>query len=273
MLEVTLTLVNLNGSIVANKGFIKLMAPTGSNLIQAKWVSAWGGIQSTGQLVGQVFIVFISERLGRRAALAAFWVTMVVSVAIESAAKHPVDWLMAKLFAGIGVGAMQGTLPMYISEHSPTPIRGVLINAYSFWFIVGQLLAPTALLRLNQTHPLEWRVAVYTQWGMIGLMGIIFVFLPESPWWLVSKGRLDDAERILQRLRGHVDGEDVKKEVERMAATIDEERQLAIERGRTGQFAVFKGTNLKRFLIAMWPKFMQGFVGLTLFNTYATYFL
>lgn len=139
--------------------------------------------------------------------------------------------------------------------------------------MVGQLLAPTALLRLNVTHPYDWRVAVYTQWGMIGLMGIIFVFLPESPWWLVSKGKLDAAEKIMNRYRGHIEGFNVKQEVEIMAATVDEERQQAVERGRIGHLAVFKGTNLKRFIIALWPKFMQGFVGLTLFNTYATYFL
>jgi len=73
-----LTAVNLNGSIIANKGFIRDMAPPGAKAAEAKWVSAWGGIQSAGQCIGQMFIVFISERLGRRAALLSFWVTMII---------------------------------------------------------------------------------------------------------------------------------------------------------------------------------------------------
>jgi MFS family permease len=50
---------------------------------------------------------------------------------IECVANHWWAWLIAKLFAGIGVGMMQATLPMYISEHSPTQLRGFLINAYT----------------------------------------------------------------------------------------------------------------------------------------------
>lgn len=48
------TEINLNGGIVANKGFIKQMASPGTKVIDGKYVSAWGGIQSTGQFVGQV---------------------------------------------------------------------------------------------------------------------------------------------------------------------------------------------------------------------------
>lgn len=46
--------INLNGGIVANKGFVKQFATPGTKVIQGKYVSAWGGIQSTGQFIGQV---------------------------------------------------------------------------------------------------------------------------------------------------------------------------------------------------------------------------
>ncbi|RQM04955.1 hypothetical protein DH86_00003879 [Scytalidium sp. 3C] len=46
--------INLNGGIVANKGFIRQMANPGTTIIDGKYVSAWGGIQSTGQTVGQI---------------------------------------------------------------------------------------------------------------------------------------------------------------------------------------------------------------------------
>ena len=54
-----------------------------------------------------------------------------------------------------------------------------------------------------------------------------------------------------------------------MAATIEKEKELA----HAGDFfAVFRGRNLIRFIIASWPKITQQLVGLTVFNTYATYF-
>lgn len=46
--------INLNGGIVSNKGFIKQMASPGTSIIAGKYISAWGGIQSTGQTIGQV---------------------------------------------------------------------------------------------------------------------------------------------------------------------------------------------------------------------------
>lgn len=50
----SLTEINLNGGIIANKGFVKQFATPGTTVIQGKYVSAWGGIQSAGQFFGQV---------------------------------------------------------------------------------------------------------------------------------------------------------------------------------------------------------------------------
>jgi hypothetical protein len=57
-----------------------------------------------------------------------------------------------------------------------------------------------------------------------------------------------------------------------MTATIDTERQQAEINKEQGTFAIFQGRNLLRFIIAGWPKIAQQFVGLSVFNTYATYF-
>jgi hypothetical protein len=57
-----------------------------------------------------------------------------------------------------------------------------------------------------------------------------------------------------------------------MTATIMQERHIAQRDSQEGMWAVFQGRNLLRFLIAAWPKITQQFVGLSVFNTYATYF-
>jgi hypothetical protein len=57
-----------------------------------------------------------------------------------------------------------------------------------------------------------------------------------------------------------------------MCATVEHERILAERNQEQGMWAVFKGRNLIRFIIAGWPKITQQFVGLSVFNTYATYF-
>jgi SP family general alpha glucoside:H+ symporter-like MFS transporter len=57
-----------------------------------------------------------------------------------------------------------------------------------------------------------------------------------------------------------------------MTATIEEERHIAKRDSQEGMWAIFHGRNRIRFIIAAWPKITQQFVGLTVFNTFSTYF-
>lgn len=53
-----ITEINLNAGIVSNKGFIQQMASPGTSIIAGKYISAWGGVQSAGQTVGQIVLSF-----------------------------------------------------------------------------------------------------------------------------------------------------------------------------------------------------------------------
>mgnify|MGYP002717876585 FL=1 len=141
--------INLNAGIVSNKGFIRQMASPGTSIIAGKYISAWGGVQSAGQTVGQVvclldlhacsekwlttlqLLQYATERFGRKIAFYIIWLDIVVSIFIESFATRWDHWLAAKLFSGMGVGMLQSTLPLYLSEIAPTQLRGFYINAYS----------------------------------------------------------------------------------------------------------------------------------------------
>ncbi|THZ21589.1 general substrate transporter [Aureobasidium pullulans] len=218
------------------------MASPGTKIIKGKYVSAWGGIQSAGQTIGQIIALYV------------IWVVLVV------------------LFAGMGVGMLQSTLPLYLAEISPTQLKGLFINAYTFWFVLGQLFASVALNRLHISAPYDFRTPIYSQWAMIGVSAIIFVFLPETPWYLVSKGKLDQAKKVLTKMHGRKQGYDSQEQVDLMMSTIASERAAAEQNSELGPWAVFQGKNLLRFIIAAWPKITQQLVGLTVFNTYATYF-
>ncbi|KAJ5217828.1 Major facilitator superfamily domain general substrate transporter [Penicillium citrinum] len=264
--------INLNGGIVSNKGFIRQMASPGTSIIAGKYISAWGGIQSAGQTVGQIILQYATEKFGRKMAFYIIWVDIVISVFIETFATRWDHWLAAKLFSGMGVGMLQSTMPLYLSEIAPTQLRGFYINAYSFWFVVGQIFASVALQEMSKNDPYDFRVPIYTQWAMVGIIIIIFAFIPESPWWLVSKGKIDKAARILTRCNGNVKGYSIDEQIEIMTATVTEERLVAERNSEEGTWAVFRGRNRLRFLIAAWPKIAQQLVGLSVFNTYATYF-
>lgn len=142
----------------------------------------------------------------------------------------------------------------------------------SSWYVTGQLLSSVVLQQLNQSHPYDFRLAIYTQWGMIGGLFIVYLVLPESPWWLMQKEREEKARKSLTRLKGGVEGYDVEMDMAIMRNTIDEQRARAHHVGKIPLKMIFMGMNGKRLLIALWPKMCQQFVGLSVFNNYATYF-
>ncbi|KAJ2904916.1 General alpha-glucoside permease [Zalerion maritima] len=264
--------INLNGGIIANDGFVQQFADSETGIIAGKYISAWSGIQSAGQTVGQILLQYVTEGLGRKPAFIIIWVVLVASIFTETFASSWDHWLVAKLLSGMGVGMLQSTMPLYLSEIAPTQLKGFFINAYSFWFVLGQLFASVALERLGGVDPMNYKTPIYTQWPMVGLIGIVFFLLPESPWWLASKGKFNEAAKVLHICNGHIEGYDVDEHIEVMSATIVTERQIAEQNKEIGKWAVFKGRNLLRFIISAWPKIAQQFVGLAVFNTNAVYF-
>lgn len=81
------------------------------------------------------------------------------------------------------------------------------------WFVVGQLFGAVALEQMSMNRPLAFRPIILTQWAMMGLMLIILILLPESPWWLVSQGRVEKAAKVLNMFYGHVDGYNVHEQL------------------------------------------------------------
>jgi len=54
---------------------------------------------------------------------------------------------------------------------------------------------------------------VRLQWAMIGVMVVIFLLIPESPWWLVQKGKMEKASRVLSKYHGHIKEYNVQENI------------------------------------------------------------
>ena len=90
------------------------------------------------------------------------------------------DWTGAKVLAGVGVGAIQATLTIYITEWAPANIRGAMIVTYGFWNTIGKFLANLILFLAQQHNPLDFKTPILTQWAFLGVMLPIFFWLPET---------------------------------------------------------------------------------------------
>ncbi|KAH7025669.1 general substrate transporter [Microdochium trichocladiopsis] len=268
--------VGMNSSIIANKGFIAQFAteasPAGVKFLSSSYISAWGVGSHGGQIVGQIAVSFVNARLGRKAGFAALWLVVALSIMTEMLARDWAVWLGAKMLAGAGVGMLQATVLGYISEVAPVRIRGGMLMLYSFWWTLGTFFAQVALQRLNATDPTNWLTPVMTQWGHVGVMAIIYAVLPESPAWCASVGKEEKAKKWLRFIHRDVRGYDVDRQYQALALAIEHEKAVAAEQRRESWTAIFRGTDGRRTLTALWAVVAQQFLGLSLFLVFGTYF-
>lgn len=104
----------------------------------------------------------------------------------------------ARTFLGVAVGGVSIVSPMYIAEVVPPAIRGRLVSLNTLMIVVGQLAAYLVNSALATTGSWEWMLGLAAIPGAMLLIGMLFV--PDSPVWLVSRGRVNEAENIAARL-------------------------------------------------------------------------
>ncbi|OXC65393.1 hypothetical protein AYX13_05523 [Cryptococcus neoformans] len=269
--------IGMNGNIIANQGFINQFATTvdnktGEPILSASVLTAIGTIQSVGQIVGMTTLPFLAARFGRKPAMFALWAILIASVLCESLAKKWQIWFLAKLFSGMGVGSLQFITPTYVTEVAPIRIRGLLLMLYNFWFSLGSFFAPVALQVMYKTHPENYKTPIYTQWGHIGLMFVIYLLLPESPAWCATRGLEEKAKKNMRRIYRGVTDFDVDVQYEGLVRAVQHEEAVAAEYRRLSWYNIFRGVDGFRTIVSTWALFSQQLLGLTLFNTYSSYF-
>lgn len=148
----------------------------------------------------------IADWLGRRPLLIISSVLYFVSGIVMLWAPNVYVLLLARLLDGFGIGLAVTLVPVYISETAPPEIRGLLNTLPQFTGSVGMFLSYCMVFGMSLMQSPNWRLML----GVLSIPSVIFFlltlfFLPESPRWLVSKGRMLEAKKVLQRLRGRED--------------------------------------------------------------------
>jgi MFS family permease len=100
---------------------------------------------------------------------------------LETVFRNWKDWAGAKVFAAIGIGGIQAALPVYVTELSPVNIRGGMIFIYAFWYTVGKVFANMVLMVVQEVSPDNYKIPILTQWGLLGIMLPVCLWIPESP--------------------------------------------------------------------------------------------
>src|SRR5438477_6862363 len=156
------------------------------------------GSSYVGQLAGALLFSSLAEKFGRIPSAAAATALMsIVSIARAAAGTFP-QLLAFRLIQGIGVGGEMPVAAAYISELSKARGRGKFFMLYEMIFPIG--LMATSQVGALVVPEFGWR-AIFLA-GSVPCLVIAFLVgrLPESPRWLISRGRLAEAEAIIERI-------------------------------------------------------------------------
>ena len=232
--------------------FIKVefsLSPTMEELVvSAVLMGAVLGAGAGGALTG---------RFGRRKMIILAGIVFTFS-AIGTALAPTVGWLIVAMVAsGIGIGIASFISPMYIAELSPAEVRGSLVAVNMLAITTGILAAYLVDYAFSASH--GWRymfgLAVVPSIGLV----IGMWWLPDSPRWLISKSKIDQARQVLRRARTTSDvGQEIKDIQQSMA-----------ERGESGMAGLFQPSLRMPMIVGLGLATFQQITGINTVIYYA----
>jgi MFS transporter, SP family, arabinose:H+ symporter len=172
-----------------------------------------------GCLLGAAGASMIGDRYGRKKSLILSAVLFTVSSLGAAAASTVAIFSMARLLGGLAIGLASVLTPVYIAEISPSKNRGTLVSMNQLAIVIGILAAYLVNWRLSRMGEASWRwmLAVAAVPSLAFFAGLLCI--PESPRWLISRGRLNEGERILARIFGAKVAKEQVQAVTRAAAS------------------------------------------------------
>lgn len=202
----------------------------------------------------------MGNKLGRRITILVSSVIFTIGTGLLAGAVDQWMFLVGRLVVGAGVGLASMIVPLYLAECAPDSIRGTLVTMNQMMITFGILLANLMDGAFAKT-PHGWRYA----FG-IGAVPAVIMFLgllmsPESPRYLIMKGKVDEARKCLNRIRSK--DHNIEGEIQDILNVVKEEEKIS--ESVTGNIFVemIKSDHVKRALIVgCMLQFFQQFSGI-----------
>jgi len=249
-----------------------VLTSDGTYQIPAPWQAGLSNGAGVGEIIGLFLNGIISERYGYRKTMIVSLVAVICFIFIPFFAKDLVDLQVGEVLCGIPWGVFQTLTTAYASEVCPVQLRAYLTTYVNLCWVMGQLIASgvlRAVLQRNDQWGYRIPFALQWMWPVPIIIGVLFA--PESPWWLVRRGRVEDAKKSLRYLTSTKNADDsfnVDDTIAMMVTTNELEK--ALESG-TGYFDCFRGIDLRRTEIVTMTWVIQNLCG-SAFMGYSTYF-
>ncbi|KAF5378119.1 hypothetical protein D9615_007543 [Tricholomella constricta] len=143
----------------------------------------------------------LNHFLGRRGTLFFCGIFCIFAVIGQGLAQTWPQLFVCRLLLGFGMGPKATTSPVFAAENTPASIRGGLVMSWQLWTAFGIMVGFSANLVFFQVGDIAWRLQLGSAFLPAVPLTVLIYFCPESPRWLMKKGRYHAAYRSFKRLR------------------------------------------------------------------------
>lgn len=227
----------ISGSMLLMKDYFNL-----STIYQEAIVSATIGAAAIFALIAG----FFSDIFGRKPVIMMASFVFTGGAILMAVSENKEILLAGRLIVGAGIGFASMSIPMYVAEASPPSIRGALVSLNQLFITIGILLSSIVAGAFSEDKENGWRYML----GIAGVPSVIqfvgFFFLPESPRWLLNKGKVEQARKVLQKLR---DTDKVDHEFREIENSVKESKQFEQSNGFATIGKIFGNQPVRRALL------------------------
>ncbi|PSN68523.1 sugar transporter [Corynespora cassiicola Philippines] len=224
-----------------------------------------GGITaslSAGSFAGAIAAGFIADHLGRKWSLIIACFIWIAGAAIQASVQNVPHLIAGRVISGISVGITSSQVCVYLAELAPSRIRGRIVGIQQWSIEWGILIM--YLISYGCAQTIDTDSAFRIAWGVEAVPGAILLaallFFPESPRWLASKERWEEALDILARIHANGDRDDPIVQAE--YREVEEAARIAAEAKGVGFFELFGPKVWKRTVcgtsVQMWQQLLGG---------------
>ncbi|KAI0007917.1 putative MFS monosaccharide transporter [Xylariaceae sp. FL0662B] len=221
-----------------------------------------------GEACGAVGQTLLGDRLGRVRFMELLCVIVTIGTAIQTASVGIGMFLAGRALAGVAVGAMVGTVPIYLSEISPPAQRGLIGGLSGCGIAFGTMASNWVGFACSYAPygAVQWRLplAIQVPWGVL-MFGGLATFMPDSPRQLLRNGQVDDARREFARVRRDLRAHEAREEFALMRAQIEFEMQRELTSYRD-IFRLFG----RRAMVSIAVQTMTSLTGINVIQYYQT---
>ena len=212
-----------------------------------------------GAVIGAATNGILADIFGRKKVIIATAIIFILGSILCGFAPNVYVLIISRIFVGLAVGIVNFVIPLYLSEISPKAVRGTLVSLYQWAITAGILFSYFINAAFAQAvFNWRWMLLAGVLPGLVLLVGMCF--MSDTPRWLISKNKDDDAKKVLKKIEPDVDIESEVKEIK---------RTLKLNERTSGEKFRFKKWMIMPFVVGIGIMFAQICTGINTIIYYA----